>query len=117
MSGSIAPGFGCATSPLDSASADDALLDEAFRDLDRVERRTLAKVVTRQEQAEPVLDCVVYPNTTDIGRIDTGRVERRGRTADSWRNRTVHILQRRSGRVLDVALHGVVEVDVHLVGE
>ena len=37
--------------------------------------------------------------------------------ADSWRNRTAHILERRSGRVLDVALHGVVEVDVHLVGE
>ena len=52
------------------------LLDEAFGDLDRVEGRTLAEIVARQEQAESML-AVSSPDATDIGRIDTGCVERR----------------------------------------
>ena len=62
----------CATSPLDSAGADDALLDEAFGDLDRIVGRTVAEIVARQEQAESMLRRVVDPDATDIGRIDTG---------------------------------------------
>src|SRR6516225_583007 len=54
--------------------AEQLAVDQHFRDLDRVQRRTLAQIVRHAPQRESVLDRRVFTDAADIGRILAGRL-------------------------------------------